>query len=328
MYAVKVNLEQIAVYFVKGKRMNKKMSTTVVMTTYNGERFVEEQLQSIIDQSRKPDEIVIMDDGSSDGTVAIVKKLITDSDINCKLYVNKKNIGWRANFINGFHHATGDIVFCTDQDDIWCKDKIEAMANVLENEPQVNVLACNLVPLYEKSASKIADFYVNNYGQRSLVKVSIFDRGLTMLRPGCTLCFRKKLLNLIDLIWEEHLAHDEVIWAIGLVTESLFILNKPLMYFRRHSSNNSPSNEKTIQRRLELAEYGHRKLTNLLQTADVLKINQTILKYLNNQNEFTKERMLAFKKRSVISSLHLFKSYKQHGSIRLWLADLLSIIRG
>lgn len=308
--------------------MSKRMLVSVVMTTYNGERYVEEQLQSIIKQSRKPDEIIIMDDGSIDNTIAIIKKVLDETDINCKLYVNEKNVGWRKNFINGFHHATGDVIFCADQDDIWFEDKIKVMVEVLATEPQINVLACNLIPLYEKGATKIADFYVNDYGQGVLAKVSIFERGLSVLRPGCTLCFRSKILNLIDVIWEEHLAHDEVIWAIGLVSESLFILNKPLMHFRRHGSNNSPSNEKTIKRRLALAEFEHVKLTKLLQNSRVLKINQDIVTYLKKLDTFTKKRIEAFEKRSILAGLCLLKFNKQVGSLRLWLVDLFTIARG
>ncbi len=308
--------------------MRKRLRITIVMTTYNGVRFVEEQLLSIINQSRCPDELIIMDDGSTDDTVKIIKKILQSCTLNCQLIVNEKNIGWRKNFINGFHHATGDVIFCADQDDIWCSDKLEEMTTILEENDKVNVLASNLIPRYEQGALKIADFYINIYGKEYLAKVNLLNEGLTVIRPGCTVCFRKKLLNYIDLVWMEKLAHDEVVWALGIVTDSLYIVNKPLIQFRRHGSNNSPTNEKTIKRRLELAEINCLKLSNLINNASVIGINHTNLAFLNTLKEFQVERINAFNKRSIILGIKLLKNKRLYGSIKLWFGDIFSLLNG
>lgn len=308
--------------------MKQNNTTSVVMATYNGACYVKEQLQSIINQNRKPDEIIIMDDCSTDDTVGIIKELLGSSQINYYIYVNKKNIGWRANFIKGFHYATGDFIFCADQDDLWYPEKIEIMTNILKDNERINVLACNLAPLYERGSRKIADFYINNYGEDYIARVDLRDTGFTMVRTGCTLCFRRCLLNLIDLVWTEQLAHDEVIWAVGLVTEGLYIVNKPLIQFRRHGNNNSPSNEKSLKRRLFLAECNHVKIANLIKNNNILGISDTNLYLLKRLNEFSNDRIKAFKEKKVLQGLKLLKYRTYYRSIKPWLIDVFVILKG
>ncbi|WP_305209499.1 glycosyltransferase, partial [Dubosiella newyorkensis] len=99
---------------------------SVAMATYNGENYISEQIDSIINQTRKVDEIVIVDDHSTDQTVPILLHLQKDHpEWNIKIHVSTKNVGYKTNFKNAIELTSGDLVFLCDQDDIWHKDKVE-----------------------------------------------------------------------------------------------------------------------------------------------------------------------------------------------------------
>lgn len=308
--------------------MSKNTTVTVVLTTYNGEQFVGEQLSSILEQTMLPDELIILDDCSSDGTVDIVSHMIQGiTDIKCRLIVNEKNKGWRRNFIDGFHMASGDIIFCADQDDIWEQNKLERMTKTIADNPQINVLACNLTPLYEDGATKLADFYIENYGDGHIAPVRLEDHGFTVLRPGCTICFRREILNQVDAVWEEKLAHDEVLWAIGLATDSLYILNEPLIQFRRHGKNNSPSNAKHIAPRLERAECEHIKAINILRSLGT-GLDKQKENYLSRNIDLNNARIKAFQTGKIAGILGISKRIRLYNGIRPYIADLVCILRG
>lgn len=125
------------------------MKLSIVLAAYNGAETICAQLESILAQTRKPDEVLIFDDCSTDDTVETVRRFAAqyDPDGAIRLIQNEKNQGWRANFMQGFRQAAGDVIFCADQDDVWHKDKLEKMTAVLDQHPEVRVLACNIHPL-------------------------------------------------------------------------------------------------------------------------------------------------------------------------------------
>lgn len=89
------------------------MKISIVLSTYNGEKYVYKLLQSLLDQTRQPDEVLIFDDKSNDDTVDIIQKFILSNNLkhNWKLEVNQENKGWRRNFMEGMWSSTGDLVF-------------------------------------------------------------------------------------------------------------------------------------------------------------------------------------------------------------------------
>ena len=102
------------------------MKISIVLSTYNGSQYIEEQLDSLRNQTYTADEVLISDDCSQDNTVQIIETYIKKYELlNWKLEVNEKNCGWRKNFMNLITSAMGDIVFTCDQDDIWSADKIQ-----------------------------------------------------------------------------------------------------------------------------------------------------------------------------------------------------------
>jgi glycosyltransferase involved in cell wall biosynthesis len=95
------------------------MTTSVVMTTYNGEKYLQRQLESIAQQSSQPLELIVRDDASKDATVEILRKFQSTVAFEVVVQVNEKNVGFRENFMEAIRQARGEIIAFCDQDDIW-----------------------------------------------------------------------------------------------------------------------------------------------------------------------------------------------------------------
>ncbi|MCI8527550.1 MAG: glycosyltransferase [Lachnospiraceae bacterium] len=119
------------------------MKVSVLLCTYNGEKYVEEQLKSLLWQTHMPDEVIIIDDLSTDNTVGAVKNFILENLLSekWKLIVNEENKGWKRNFMEGIRLTKGDILFFCDQDDVWFQNKVELMYDFLEQHPEVKIAA-------------------------------------------------------------------------------------------------------------------------------------------------------------------------------------------
>src|SRR6185436_20539861 len=107
------------------------MRISVAMCTFNGAEFLPAQLQSILTQSRPPDEIVICDDGSTDNTRNLLEKLAAESSIPITTHINDQNLGSVKNFERAITLCTGDVIALSDQDDVWRNDKLQRFESVL-----------------------------------------------------------------------------------------------------------------------------------------------------------------------------------------------------
>ena len=119
-----------------------KKSIGVVLCTYNGERYLRQQLESILAQSRPPTQILIFDDCSKDRTVAIAQSFAKE-DPRIRLIQNKANLGFIRNFENGIALCETDFIALSDQDDIWLPEKLERLAAELEANPDAGMAFCN-----------------------------------------------------------------------------------------------------------------------------------------------------------------------------------------
>ena len=112
---------------------------SVVMATFNGGKYLQEQLKSILEQSLEPDEIIICDDCSTDNTADVIRSMKKMSKIPIHFWNNKEHLGYGQNFRQAINRASGDIIFLCDQDDVWVKNKIELCMDIFNK--QKNVLA-------------------------------------------------------------------------------------------------------------------------------------------------------------------------------------------
>ena len=107
----------------------------VALCTYNGEHYIHEQLESVLNQTMPVDEIVVCDDGSSDNTLQIIESLNKNTQTDIRIYRNEKNLGPALNFQKAINLCLGDIVFLSDQDDIWYNNKVQVMVDWFKDNP-------------------------------------------------------------------------------------------------------------------------------------------------------------------------------------------------
>ena len=100
------------------------------MAAYNGEKYIKEQLESVLSQLDEQDEVIVSDDGSSDHTLDIVRSF---GDERIHIYENELESGFSKNFENALNHAEGDLIFICDQDDVWKNNKIEVLLEAFED---------------------------------------------------------------------------------------------------------------------------------------------------------------------------------------------------
>lgn len=104
------------------------MKISVLLTTFNGAAFLDEQLQSIALQTQRPSELVVGDDGSTDGTLACLARFAADAPFPVRVHVNAQRLGYAANFLAGTQRTTGDLIAFCDQDDLWHPEKLAAQS--------------------------------------------------------------------------------------------------------------------------------------------------------------------------------------------------------
>ena len=228
-----------------------QMKTSLVMTTYNGVKYLKDQLDSIKNQSLQPDEVIIVDDCSTDDTVKFLKDYIYKYSLDCwKIYINSSNQGWKKNFKIGIDKATNPLIFLADQDDIWHLNKIEKMTMTMNEDSDI-LLLCSNYHIFVEGKDKSPKTYfqkMNNDGK--VEKISINPKWAYISRPGCTYCFRRSFYESIKNQWDTNYAHDAILWRWACIYDGLFILNEPLIEFRRHGDNSTSNVKKSKLSRL------------------------------------------------------------------------------
>lgn len=207
---------------------------SVCIPTYNGSKFIHEQLESIINQLEYNDEIIISDDSSTDDTINIIESF---KDKRITILKNNKFRSPIFNLENALRQAKGDYIFLSDQDDIWHENKIAIMSSHLLN---YNTVISDCILIDEENKEILPSFFKINDSKSGLFHNIIKNSYL-----GCCMAFDRRILE-ASLPFPEKIAmHD--IW-IGLISElvgkPLFIKER-LISYRRHSDNFSPTSQKS-----------------------------------------------------------------------------------
>lgn len=212
---------------------------SICMATFNGEKYIEKQLQSIYDQTLKADEVIICDDVSTDNTAALVNRFIRQNQLESKwkLYQNNENRGYPGNFYYAMSLCGGDIIFLADQDDIWDKHKIRLMSDILKERENIKVLACKygLIDSTGEHIHAVASPGKSN-DSRKIKEISLSDIFYKYEFPGMALAYRRE--------WYERrqvdnttIPHDYLICAMAAEEKSFVQLDHELAYHRRHDHN-------------------------------------------------------------------------------------------
>lgn len=203
---------------------------SVCIATYNGSKFIKEQISSILPQLDINDEIIISDDGSKDDTLALVESFM---DTRIRVFKNIGSKGYTNNFQNALMQAKGDYIFLSDQDDIWVADKVCISLSYLK---KYDVIISDAVIVDETAQILASSFFKQrNTSSYNLINAITF-RGL-----GCCICFHNKLLKKALPFPSNHIlaTHDNWLFIVGYFFFSVKFVDDKLILYRKHSSNTS-----------------------------------------------------------------------------------------
>lgn len=257
------------------------LKVSVAMTTYNGEKYIQDQLKSILAQSRQPNEVIICDDGSSDSTIKIVADFIENNGLKevWKVFINSKNKGYNRNFIECANMTTGDIIFFSDQDDIWHEKKIEYMTNAFINNSDMKALSCRLSVIDSNNKPNNKMFNRLRMGNGKLEKINLPKQIRNNMSGGLTLAVKREVLELMgSKILSENLPYDLTMGLFTSVFDGYYILWKPLVYYRVHNNNVSQPHY-SLRARLNNPEYHIRGRELRLE---LMKSCLSMIEILNN----------------------------------------------
>lgn len=211
---------------------------SIILSVFNGSKFLKQQLDSLRKQTIQPDEVLIFDDGSTDDSVSFINKYIKVYGLNnWKLKQNNKNKGWAQNFFDGICLANYEYIFTCDQDDIWFPKKIEIMMKIMENKKDIDVLASKYILF--KNDEELNQKFKNLTYNTKLYYPNFNKKFMQVKCPGCTYCIRSCYRDEIKKYWISGrvFAHDAFFWRFALMKGSLAIYNKPLIFWRQHNDS-------------------------------------------------------------------------------------------
>lgn len=221
---------------------------SVCMATYNGGKYIREQIDSILPQLSSADELIISDDGSTDDTIEIITSF---NDSRIKIFHHKYQ-GKRhklspshyyvtSNFENALKNAKGDYIFLSDQDDIWSKNKVSVMMRELQH---CDLVMSNRTNIDAKNNVLLEKAYPSNYINRGLF-TNLFRNGF----PGCHIAITRKLLNYSMPFPPDLILHDTWIARLAIMLNlNVAFIDEPLLLYRIHENNVSNTAEAALNK--------------------------------------------------------------------------------
>ncbi len=259
---------------------------SVAMCTYNGEKYIKEQIESILTQSYSNIELIICDDGSKDNTVKVIEDYIK-KDNRVKLYINEENLGFLKNFEKAISLCSGDFIALSDQDDIWAENKLEVLRNKIQNSDAMLVYSnAQLVDDKLKSQnSMLLDNIVPMQGSNNLY--FIYNNSVS----GNTLLFKKALKEKIIPFPDWNSFHDIWISFVASSCSSIDFYNGSLVKYRQHEDNVTDLEKKKKRKNYSLKI--NNKTKSIENTIQKLEKYERLLKkeFPNHENLFLIEEL-------------------------------------
>ena len=288
-------------------------SVAVLLAMYNGEKYILEQLQSLLDQTYHISKVFIGDDGSTDNSFELVDKFIIENNLSGHWFLirNEKNLGHAGNFINLCKFVQEDYVFFCDQDDIWMNDKVERMVAVMEKNSSINFLYADVIN-FRRLEDK--DIFSSNYFDDGKVEKLVFSSFNYFFKGlGCGSCLRGDFVNKMTQYWTKGWEHDMFYWACAILTDSGYKFNCPVIYRRLHENNASIKDKKTLGKRRRQVELSISRPDCLMKLVKDNSIkDKDKLKFIKGYKKSLLRRQRALTKRNLLILLPLFFGGSQY----------------
>lgn len=308
---------------------NNTFKVSIVMATYNGEKFLEKQLNTILEQSYLADEIIILDDNSSDHTCTILhkyQKIFESHNIACKFILREENVGYIQNFIDGIKESSSDIIILSDQDDEWMNNKIEFILSFFNKYNDCVALHTNtnIIDVDGNILKINAQEYIKEVDK---VELKSFLKRINY--AGMALAFNKnKILPGLIALEKENImfpTHDWVICFLA-VLENGFYTSSIVLTYRRYTGNNvaltlSNSRISSLSRRIEGIKLYMKHYSFVSDSISIHNID--ISSYILT----AKNRIEYLNKSSFLLWFKNMKMFSFYPSIKSYLADLILLIK-
>lgn len=211
----------------------------IVLATYNGERFLREQMDSVLAQTYENITVEVCDDGSTDGTAAIVREYEAQ-DERVKLHLNPHNLGYVKNFLEGVKRCTAPYVMLCDQDDIWQKDKVEKTLLAMQKEEKKMagkpvLVFTDAVNFDSHTGEELGFFHETSH--LDVKKVDTAHLFMENKCIGCTMMMNRAILPYLKELPEEIRVHD---WWLALICShfgTIEYVPQATLRYRQHEEN-------------------------------------------------------------------------------------------
>lgn len=203
---------------------------SVCMAAYNGSRFIDAQIASILNQLGPEDELIISDDGSTDDTLHKIKAW---NDARIRVFVNSGKRGPVGNFENALRQANGAVIFLADQDDIWQEDKIRVQHAALA---QYDLVLSDATVVDEDGNILYPSFFKMNGSGSGFIRNWVNNSFM-----GCCMAFNRRILDYVLPFPDNIAMHDSWIGLNATLIGRCYFLEKPLVLYRRHGRNTMAS---------------------------------------------------------------------------------------
>ena len=204
---------------------------SIAMAAFNGEKYIREQLESFSKQTVPPNEVVISDDGSSDKTVGVTEAFKAQANFEVRLLRNERRIGYTANFGKAISECTGDVIFFSDQDDVWLPEKIQRVCKILEENRGVHCVVNDM---------ELTDGSLKPWGVTQLTLLRRLGAADTVMIAGCGTAITRQWRNFI-LPFPSQIPYDSWVGGLAQRLGGFHLSEERLQYYRRHGANTTNS---------------------------------------------------------------------------------------
>lgn len=282
--------------------MKNEFLVSIVLCTYNGEKYLEEQLNSIINQTYKNLEIIISDDCSTDNTISILEKYKHFN--NFHIFLNKENLGFNKNFELAISRANGYYIALCDQDDAWDLNKIDILVSSIDEKSLVYANSMlvdeNLISLNKTLEDKLK---VNFISSNSMLNF-IFGNCVS----AHAILFKKEIIDFLN--FPRNIYFDQYIAMVCASKNGVKYINKNLVLYRQHSNNTLAQNG--FKKRKSIFYKIKTKLEKKIKDNEELKDIVNVMKNISTINEYDKNILEEY-------SIYLNQFSKKYFNLNLFL---------
>lgn len=230
------------------------MKMSIALATYNGSKWIKDQLDSFNCQIKLPFELVVCDDCSTDNTVKIIEEYKKIAKFPIRIFVNGKNIGYTRNFERALSICNGDLICLSDQDDVWNENKLMVILSVYKDNPNFDVFVNN---------ADYVDESLNLSGLSIVGKAKALGASERANTAGACTTITKRFRDAVLPFPNSNCpAHDTYIHRWGELVNSRYVLSDSLQKYRIHNANNSNTELSNFKLESSFAIYKKYKYVN------------------------------------------------------------------